>query len=186
MNKRLFLYFFILSLQLAGCTSFYQYRSSGDVISVNGIQHKAVLYWYGEEGRLWYGKEYAQIDTSLNMRICQVGVKPFVLSDTSRLELQAKNGDVRIKDINDQGVLQEVNPPYRVKTGDYCGLILLDGQVVTTEQLRVTLSPSVAILCQSQRNPDRYPSAKIYQFGSISRFEASRKDRAPPDPCLIQ
>jgi hypothetical protein len=184
MNSKLILLLFVVSAQLAGCTTLYQYRSDGELSAQNGTKQKAVLYWYGEEGRLWYGKKYAQLDSGLNLRICKVGIKPFDLSKTSRLELPAKANDIRVADLDDQGALHPVAPPVRLRTGDYCGIVLLNGQAVTTEKLRITLHPSIAILCKSLRNPDRYPQPDIYAFGAISRSETSKDNRNAPDPCL--
>lgn len=184
MNGKLIFLFLLLSVQLAGCTTFYQYRSEGEVAAQNGSKQKAVLYWYGEEGRLWYGKKYAQVDSGLTLRICKVGAKAFDLSNkTSRLELPAKANDLRVVDVDGQGALQPVRPPIRLVTGDYCGIVLLNGHAVTTRQLKVMLHPSIAILCKSQKNPDRYPQPNIYAFGAISHSETSKATRTAPDPC---
>jgi hypothetical protein len=185
MNYKLIYFVLLLFVQLSGCTTYYQYRSNGELPAQNGLEHKAVLYWYGEEGRLWYGKEYGQTDSGLNLRICQIGVKPFDLSDTARLELPARANDMRVVDVDAQGALQPVIPSLRLKAGDYCGMILLDGKSVTTDQLKASLQPMVAILCESTRAPDRYPPPQIYPFGVITRSEVQKDNRSPPDPCLI-
>lgn len=186
MNGKYISFIFILFLLLGGCTSYYQYRSNGGVSVANGATQNAVLYWYGEEGRLWYGKQYTQLDSGLTLRICKVGARPFDLSGTSRLELPAKAGDLRVADINEQGTLQPVTPPLRLRTGDYCGIVLLSGHSVTTRQLQLSRHPAIAILCKNLNKPDRYPESKIYMFGAIRRIEVSKDNRHAPDPCVAQ
>ena len=186
MNHKNYLTILLLTFLVSGCTTLYRYSSNGEVLSVSGDKHQAVLYWYGEEGRLWYGKKYAQLDTSLQMRICGVGPKLFHLSETSRLELAAVGGDRRVNDIDASGQLQPVESTFPLKTGEYCGVILLNGKAVNTSHLMLTLKPSVAILCDSQQKPARYPKAQIYDFGSIQRIEATADDRKAPDPCVIR
>ena len=78
---------------LSGCVSLYQYSSEGEITTHNGEQRSAVLYWHKDEGRLWYGKKYEQLETDVTLRICNGVPKPFVLGDDGYVELLSKGGE---------------------------------------------------------------------------------------------
>ena len=129
-------------------------------------------------------KKYAQLDSGVTLRICHVGVKPFELSH-DRLETLAKANDLRTADIDAQGNLHQVTPPIRLTPQDYCGVILVGNQPATSDQLKVTQQPAIAILCESRKNPDRYPEVNVYHFGNIQREEQDKNNRTAPDPCML-
>lgn len=167
---------------LAGCVTNYQYLSRGEIATAAGGPRSAVLYWQKDEGRLWYGKKYEQVDTSLTMRVCEEVPKPFSLGNGKHLVLFSRSGDRRVGEIADNGTVKRLAAPQPVGEDSDCGFILLDGAPTDTAHLATGTRPAVAIVCDNVRRPDRYPPIGIYAFGAVSRTETD-KDRTAPDPC---
>lgn len=168
---------------LSGCITNYQYQSRGEVTATDGDTHKAVLFWHRDEGRLWYGRDHEQPDTSLTMRICQVGVKIFELDKAGYLMLHSKAGDMRVAQVADNGTLVPLGSGQRLHEGDNCGVIQVGGAKVSTADLRIGMQPTVAILCENATRPDRYPAVAGYQFRAITRSKTDEA-RSAPDPCV--
>ena len=167
---------------LAGCVSNYQYQARGEVSTVSGEQRDAVLYWHKDEGRLWYGKKYEQVDTSLHMRICEEIPKLFTLSEGGLLELPSKSGDIKVAHLNDVGNVVHLQVPEQLQEGSRCGLILLEGAPVGNDKLDEGMRPAVSILCKNQSKPQRYPVVANYPFNTVFRHKTS-DERRVPDPC---
>jgi hypothetical protein len=62
---------------LTGCIGHYRYESQGEVMLADSQGHPALLYWYADDGRLWYGKAYRQPDTSLGLLVCGTPLRNF-------------------------------------------------------------------------------------------------------------
>ena len=168
---------------LPACTASYQYRANGEIEAVDGGRRGAVLYWHKDEGRLWYGRKYEQVDTSLTMRICGQLPKIFALDEQGeRVELLAKSGDLRVATITADGDLDMLDAIERGGPGMVCGLILLDGEPVVAAELAVGDRPVAAIVCRNPSRPDRYPVVATYPFAPVSRVRID-DERLAPDPC---
>ena len=62
MSFRSRLFIALLSLSVSACVGHFRYESRGTVVLASSEQpSEALLYWYGDEGRLWYGKRYKQM-----------------------------------------------------------------------------------------------------------------------------
>jgi len=167
---------------LSGCVSLYQYQAEGKVATTDGEERKAVVFWHKDEGRLWYLKKYEQLDTDITLRICGGVPKPFVLGNSGYVELLSRSNDMRVASVNASGELV-MQPPERLKDGKSCGLIMVGDDRVGTDGLPQNLRPEIVILCENQTRPDRYPAAKKYRFGAVSRAEIDKGTRPAPDPC---
>ena len=120
---------------VSGCVSLYQYSAQGQLTTTDGEQIDAVVYWHKDEGRLWYGKKYEQLETDVTLRICQVIPKNFVLAESGQVVLQSKSNDVQVASVAANGNLVMLNPPERLRPGEPCGLILVNGNPVGTDAL---------------------------------------------------
>ena len=107
---------------LAGCVTNYQYLSRGEIATAAGGPRSAVLYWQKDEGRLWYGKKYEQVDTSLTMRVCEEVPKPFSLGNGKHLVLFSRSGDRRVGEIADNGTVKRLAAPQPVGEDSDCAL----------------------------------------------------------------
>lgn len=171
----------VTALLLSSCVANYQYRAPGTLAFAGGVSREAVLYWHKDEGRLWYGPKYEQVDSGLVMRVCQVPPKAFTPGSDGGLELPGKAGDVRVARVDAGGKVAPVAPE-PVADGARCGVIALDGAPAATATLVEGTRPAVVVLCENAARPDRYPVAGEYAFGPVSRRK-SGKDGAEPDPC---
>ena len=173
----------LVAFAITGCVTNYQYRTYGNVTATNGEMHQAVIYWHKDEGRLWYGEKYEQVDTDATMRICGGSLpKIFTLADDGYVELQSKPGDFLVARIDDAGNLETV-PEELLQEGGRCGLILVKGKPAAMNGLKTGVRPEVGILCKNATRPDRYPEIGKYQFDPVSRMETG-EDRSGPDACL--
>lgn len=168
---------------VSGCVSLYQYSAEGQVTTADGDNIDAVVYWHKDEGRLWYGAKYEQLETDVTLRICQVVPKNFVLAESGHVVMRSKSNDMQVASVGAGGNLVMLNPPRRLRPGEPCGLILADGNPVGTDGLTLDLAPEIAILCKNDTRPGRYPAAAKYRFGAISRTEIDEETRPAPDPC---
>lgn len=166
---------------LSSCIANYQYAAPGKLAFAGGVSRDAVLYWHKDEGRLWYGAKYEQVDSGLSLRVCQLVPKEFSLGSDGALELPGRAGDVRVATLDAAGKVVPATPE-PVADGGRCGAIALDGAPTRTDRLREGTQPVVAILCENATRPDRYPVAGQYAFGPVSR-QKSGKEPAGPDPC---
>lgn len=184
MHKRItFIILIALAVLLSGCVSNYQYISRGEVTTTDGDTRKAVLYWHKDEGRLWYGRKYEQLDTSLTMRICEQLPKLFELGDEGHLVLRSKAGDERVAMLAENGELGVLMTEERLPDGGNCGTIQVGGTRVDTHRLQVGIRPTVTIYCRNAMRPDRYPKVAQYVFRTIRRNETD-DERSAPDPCI--
>ena len=167
---------------LSGCVSLYQYQAEGEVITADGEERKAVVFWHKDEGRLWYLKKYEQLETDITLRICGETPKPFVLRDSDYVELLSKPNDMRVASVNANGDLV-TQPPEQLRQGESCGLIMVGDLRVGTDGLTQNLRPEIVILCENQTRPDRYPAVAEYRFGAVSRTKIDKDTRPAPDPC---
>ena len=183
MNQWKLLLLFISVSLLGGCVSLYQYQAEGQITTSGGERLDAVIFWHKDEGRLWYGKQYEQLETDVTLRICQVLPKNFVLAEAGHVVIQSSPNDLRMAAVGADGNLVMLNPPERLPQGEPCALILADGDPVGTDGLSENLAPEIAILCKNDTRPDRYPAVAKYRFGAISRAEIDPDTRPAPDPC---
>ena len=169
----------IATVLIVSCISQYRYESHGSVELSTGQTAEAVLYWFGDEGRLWYGKKYQKTDSDLEMRICGVTPKSFVPDEqTQALQLLSKSGDMMVVSIDEQGKLSNLEAPVRVPADSPCGKILLSGSGAKITDLAEGANPAVIFLCKSTKNPDRYPNASIYQFQAVTKTKNDKREAA--------
>lgn len=175
----------LAAVALAGCVTNYQYLARGEVATADDGPRSAVIYWNKDEGRLWYGKKYQQVDTGLTLRICQELPKPFALGNGKHLVLFSRSGDRRTAAVSTDGSVKPLTAPQPVGADSACGLILLNGAPTDTAHLTTGTRPVIAILCDNVARPDRYPPARGYAFGVVSRAKTD-KNRTAPDPCVTR
>ncbi len=173
----------LIALAITGCISNYQYRSYGNVTAIDGEMHQAVIYWHKDEGWLWYGKKYEQLNSDATMRMCgSTSLNTFALEDDGTVELQSRSDDFLVARIDDTGNLEPM-PEELLREGGRCGLILVEGKPVGMQGLREDVRPELVILCKNDINTDRYPEVGKYLFDPVSRMETD-EDRSGPDACL--
>lgn len=175
---------------VTGCgTTHYLYRADGEVSMTDGDVRSAALYWYGEEGRTWYGWPYEQTDTSLTMRVCGVvATSTFALDDSgTQVELLSDANDLRVARIDEAGEIELLAEPGRIAEGGRCGVILVGGRPVATDALAVGVRPVVGILCRDPLRPDSYPAVARHPLAAVARSaigDDAPGGRRAPDPCV--
>lgn len=179
-----FIVLLAVAVLASGCVTNYQYASRGEVTMTDGATRNAVLYWSKDEGRLWYGKKYEQLDTSVNMRVCEtVQSKAFSLGDEGYVTLPSRASDLRVAEVMEDGELTILAEEERLPDGETCGVILAGDTKVGTGGLPVGTRPTVTILCRSDMRPGRYPEVSKYEFSTVTRTETD-EERKAPDPCV--
>ncbi len=171
----------LLSLLLSGCLGHYRYESQGSVTTSSGESTNALLYWYGDDGRLWYGKRYKQIDSGLEMNICGATSKQFTPAegDNVGLQLPSRSGDLQVAQVDSSGGMVRLPEPKRLTPGARCGQISVGGAMVSTEDLDEGAKPEVIILCENERSSIRYPQIGRYVFNTITKTKVKGND--PPE-----
>ncbi len=174
----------IVAVSFTACLSAYRYESMGTVTDSTGINQEAILYFGEEEGRRWTGKRRHARDSGVDLKICLATDSSFVPTSESNLVLllKSRGGDIRVAELLGDGRIQELDPPQRLHPNEACGYVLLDGQKVDIEALDEGTQPTIAILCENQRRPDRYPPAAIYKFDPFTRIKV-QEEREPSSPC---
>ena len=147
----------------------------------SGGSTNALLYWYGDDGRLWYGKRYKQIDSDLEMNICGATSKQFVPAEGGNvgLQLPSRSGDLQVAEVGSGGKVVRLPEPKRLKPGAGCGKVSVQGTMVSTDDLDEARKPEVIILCENQRSPDRYPKIGRYVFNPVTKTKVKGND--PPE-----
>ena len=179
MNRMAALVALILAVAVSGCVHNYQYLTTGQVMTASEAERNALLYWRADEGRLWYGRQYAQLELTPVMRVCGESAHPFVVADDGHLQLDSGANDYQVVIINEQGRVEPLEEPQRLRDGSRCAVILLDGEPVGTEALREGTRPGVAVICENRGRPDRYPAAGIYRFNPVSRERIDAVSEVP-------
>ena len=171
----------VLSLLISGCIGHYRFESRGSVTSSSGESTNALLYWYGDDGRLWYGKRYQALDSGLELNICGATSKQFTLPEEANtgLQLPSRSGDRQMAQVNSDGKVGKLPEPKRLPPGSSCGQISIAGKPALTEDLSVGAKPEVIILCENERTPDRYPATGLYEFTSVTKTEVA--GNVPPE-----
>ena len=103
----------LIGALLSGCISAYRYESRGAVESARGERRGALLYYYEDDGRLWYGKPYRARDSDADLRVCGATDATFVPTSESELllALKSRGGDERVAGLAAEGGLVAVSPP---------------------------------------------------------------------------
>jgi len=172
----------LLSL-LSACVSHYRYESAGTVVDTEGQQQAAMLYWFVDDGRLWYGKPYKMPDSGVTLLVCDTTAKSFDGGDAGEpLMLKSRSGDRLVASNDGSNQVIMLDTPTRLPPGSQCGTIGVDGKLVSSAQLTTTLTPGVSILCDNQSRPNRYPKAGRYRFDPIERIKV-KGNAAPADIC---
>lgn len=182
MHVRTVLSVCVLSLLLGGCIGHFRYESQGSVTTSTGGTNNALLYWYGDDGRLWYGKPYQAVDSGLEMNVCGATSKQFEPEEGENLTLQlpSKSGDQQIARFDSRGGrVVNLPEPKRLTPGSSCGQISIAGQAASTEDLTAGEKPEVIILCENQRKPERYPAVGRYKFNAITKTKVD--GNVPPE-----
>ena len=171
----------MLFLLLSSCIGHHRYESGGNVTLSSGESAHALLYWYGDDGRLGYGKRYKEIDSDIEMNICGATPKPFTPTeeDGSGLQLPSRSGDLQVARVDKTGKVVRLPEPKRLKPGASCGRVSIAGTMVAVEDLQEGVVPEVHILCENQRSPSRYPQIGHYVFNAITKTTII--GNAPPD-----
>ncbi len=170
----------------AGCVGHYLYESPGNVLTTAGQQTNALLYWYGDYGRLWYGKRYRQIDSGVSMIVCGTTPKSFDGGNEDEpLMIKSRRGDRLVRREDDDGGLVPTDDPPALRPGSNCGQIFLSGAGVPSKKLIPGTTPDVSVLCDNPQRPDRYPAAGIYRFESTNRTKIKGQVE-PGDICAAQ
>lgn len=189
----------VLSLLLSSCIGHHRYESRGTVTMSFG-EADALMYWYGDDGLLWYGKPYKDVDSGLEMNICGATSKNFVpASETNhKLQLPNKGGDLQVAKVDNSGHVVRLSEPKRMPAGTSCGHIEVGETMVSIEGLSAGAEPEVIILCKNKQKPDRYPHIDRYEFEPVTKKNLSRswfetiktllkreasELREPPSPC---
>ena len=178
--NRIFVTAIVFSLALlSGCVGHYRYESHGSVLVADDRQIEAVIYWFGDDGRLWYGKRYRQVDSDVALEGCDFVPKSFdaAAGGDSALLISSKSGDSQVAEVNDAGGVVKLTQPIRLPPGSDCGRISVDMAAVLTSDLRPGVEPEVIILCKSVRSPQSFPAANLYRFDAIVR---TKVDGNPP------
>ena len=176
----------VMSLLMGGCIGHYRYESKGSVTKSSTGTSQALLYWYGDDGRLWYGRRYQAVDSGVEMKVCKGTPKPFVPlgNENVTLHLPSKPRDHRVAEVDSSGKVGKLPEPEILKAGNSCGQISIGGQAASTEDLTVGEKPEVIILCESQRNPDRYPVVGRYEFKAITMTKVDGNE-SPGSVCPV-
>ena len=182
MHVKTVLYICIFSLFIGGCVGHYRYESKGSVTRSAGGTSNALLYWYGDDGRLWYGERYQAVDSGLEMTVCNATPKQFEAQEGEdvSLHLPSKSRDQQIARFDSRGGrLINLPEPKRLSPGSACGQIFIDGKAASTKDLTVGLKPEVIILCENLHKPERYPSVGRYEFNAITKTKVD--GNVPPE-----
>ena len=173
MSTRFIAIIVFLSTLSSGCIGHYRYESQGNVLIASGQQTEALLYWYGDEGRLWYGPRYKQTDTDIDMIVCDMTPKSFepAGADNDELQLLSRSGDSQVVAVNNSGEIVPLSEPKRLSVGSECGRLSVSQATVSTNDLHSGTEPNVIILCFNAQRPDRYPEAGRYEFRPIARIK---------------
>ena len=78
MNIKLLTFIVAVSVFATGCVTHYRYESTGMVTSSSATESRALIYWFADEGGLWYDKDQAVLDSDVTMRVCGGLPKTFV------------------------------------------------------------------------------------------------------------
>ncbi len=177
----------VISLLMGGCIGHYRYESKGSMTKSSSGTSQALLYWYGDDGRLWYGRRYQAVDSGLEMKVCQGTPKQFVPMGNQNvtLHLPSRSRDHRVAEVDSSGTVVKLPEPEILKAGSSCGQISIGGQAASTEELTVGVKPEVIILCESQRNPDRYPAVGRYEFQAVTMTKVDGNE-PPGSVCPAQ
>lgn len=184
MNIRTLISLGLLVVFLTGCIGHYRYESVGTLLDSSGQAQDALLYWYADDGRLWYGKRYVSTDSDVTMLICgssPTSFEPGGPSD-SELQLYSESGDRLIARLNAQRELTPIADPQRLVVGSSCGQLTLEGSAITVENLTEGTVPEVIFWCDNAANPNRYPRSQQYLFEAVNRTKVSG-NTLPEDVC---
>ena len=184
MSFRSRLFIALLSLSISACVGHFRYESRGTVVLASSEQpSEALLYWYGDDGRLWYGKRYKQSDSDIVMRVCGTTPKSFVPSGEGDAELQllSRSGDRQVAKVDSTGDVVALNAPKRLPPNSTCGGIAVSGAKALTEDLTAGVEPQLFILCDNQQRPDRYPKPRRYLFKEVTKTKVAGNEA--PEGC---
>lgn len=166
----------VLAVLASACVGHYRYESRGSVVTApSGAPSEALLYWYGDEGRLWYGKAYKQTDSGVVLRVCGTTPKSFVPAGEGDegLQLPSRSGDRQVARVDGSGEVIPLNEPKPLRPNSSCGRIAVAGAGVLADDLVDGVEPQVIILCDNQRTPGRYPEPRRYLFEAVTKIEVS-------------
>ena len=181
MSARLVVVLSVVILLCSGCVGHYLYESHGTISMTPDGQSDAALYWYADEGRLWYGRRYKESDSDIDLIVCNVPPKTFVPAGHGQTELQllSRSGDRQIAALENGDVVL-LPSPVPVGIERKCGRLLVAGDDVITSGLLPGMEPEVIILCTNMLNPDRYPEARRYDFQPVIKTKVEGR----PEPEL--
>jgi len=185
MNIKLLTFIVGVSVFAAGCVTHYRYESTGMVTSSSATESRALIYWFADEGGLWYDKDQAVLDSDVTMRVCGGLPKTFVPfgEDPGNLQIRSNSGDLQTVRIEADGDVVPLPEPGRLRVGEgTCGQIEVSRKQAVIKDLIVSVEPEIIILCKNNRDPASYPRGGRYKFAAVTRTTI-KDDREPADFC---
>ena len=185
MNIKLLTFVVGVSVFATGCVTHYRYESTGMVTSSSATESGALIYWFADEGGLWYDKDQAVLDSGVSMRVCGGLPKTFVPfgEDPDSLQIRSNSGDVQTVKIDAGGDVVALQQPKRLRVGEgTCGKIEVSRKEAAIKDLAVSVKPEIIILCKNIRDPASYPRGGRYKFAAVTRT-IIKDDREPTDIC---
>jgi len=170
----------VLVALASGCVGHYRYESRGIVFVAENQQANAVMYWFGDDGRMWYGSRYRQTDTDIEMNVCGMTSKSFEPAgeEQSSLQLLSRSGDQQVAAPDDAGNVIRLPEPKPLRPGSECGRVAVGQAKALTDDLQPGVEPDVIILCENVQKSERYPDARLYEFQAVVRVKV--KENEPP------
>jgi hypothetical protein len=185
MNIKLLTFIVGVSIFATGCVTHYRYESTGMVTSSSAAESRALIYWFADEGGLWYDKDQAVLDSDVTLRVCGGLPKTFVPvgDDPGNLQIRSNSGDMQTAKIEASGDVVALQQPKRLRVGDgACGQIEVSREEASIKDLAVSVKPEIIILCKNIRDPASYPRGGRYKFTAVTRTTI-KDDRDPADFC---
>lgn len=163
-------------LSMTGCVNHYRYTSTGSVVTVNGAEKEAHLYWFADHGWLFFRKHYSFIDGDISMNVCNVFPRYFTLNDEGsehEYSVRAQSGDRKVAELNQDTDEVEKVEPKPIRVGSDCGYLDFEDDYV-----------EVTILCESLHLENEVVSG-AYQFSEVEKIKVTGNP-APELDCPVE
>jgi hypothetical protein len=175
---------------LTACLHVWEYSARGR-LDVAGRAQTAVLYWFSENGRLYYLGQHDQTEDTAELRIC--GSIPIKLTDTGAAEgivikASDKGDDFVVKSKTATGELVATEPLQQEGGANRCGTLYVQREqqltLVHLKDLREGDHLILDVFCEKRpvRPQDTHPAAGRYVLGPIARAQEGKEVDAPL-PC---
>ena len=178
------------ALSFAGCLHVNGYTAAGTVnVNTNEVPNRAaVVYWYGEEGRLWYGAKHKVYENTASASICNS--LPIELVDKGPkvgvVVLADSNGNDYLTHAFYNGVWTELKAPMRQHGGSpTCGQLLVrsaDNTLETAYFSDVTTGTNMVLAVTCARGSTAALQPGLYDLGPVQIAQMDEKPNTPPAP----